>query len=486
MALIGGGSKVTRQTPNTREDSPRESRVRGVPGAARGRPSRPMPNARPSPTPQSTPTPGARPSRPVPSVRPSPTPQGTPTPVPTPTGVGTQGGGGKPRPSPAQAGVTAGGPVPAPVPPATARYGGMFTPAPMPAVEPDFGGGVVPRPPMPPRPAGEEPRRGMFTWPDIYQGAQGLLAALRDDVIVPYLTHALFNALPTGHSGGPASPTVNVVVNPANEKPAAPDVRLTGTSILYDVNRPYVGTTRVTPLSNVAYYMPPGAAATSPVATTGTEAGATAATGTAAPQTAVTGTTAGALPGTAAGMAAPPAGTPQSANELADYYARKLPGTGAEFVNWREVDSMWPGTFEEFDAWVDAFTHEHGYPPWSGSFHPTEVLRENVAARDWGMRFMMQNGRPPTEEEYKSEWYANRFGLGPYDYDNPAFFGAPLGAGWGRFLASRWGPHGWGEPWNQHGRGGGRRRRSAQQGGGGDYGGYGVTTLPISGPGMGV
>lgn len=220
---------------------------------------------------------------------------------------------------------------------------------------------------------------------------------------------------------------------------------------------------------------------TSPVATTGAEAGAAAATGTAAPQTAVPGTTAVAPPRTTAGVAAPPAGTPRSVDELTDYYARKLPGTGAEFVNWREVDSMWPGTFEEFDAWVDAFTREHGYPPWSGSFHPTEVLRENVAARDWGMRFMMRHGRPPTEEEYKSEWYANRFGLGPYDYDNPAFFGAPLGAGWGRFWARRWGPRGWGEPWNRRGRGG-RRRGSPQQGGGG----YEAITLPISGPGIGV
>jgi len=477
MLFTGGGSRVTQQTPNTREDNPRESRSRGESGIGRAAPFRPMPNASPSPTPQGTPTPGA-----------------------APAGAGAQGGGRRESGlSHARAGVTAGGPVPSPAPPTTTRYGGMFAPTPTPAVEPDFGGAVVPNPPTPPYPAGggggggargfggEEPRRGTFTWADVYQGARGSFVAPKyGGVTAPYFTNVSPSTLPPGYSGGPASPTVNVVINPANEKPAAPDMRLTGTSILYDVNRPYVDTTHVTPLSNVAYYMPPGAAATSPVATTGTEAGATAATGTAAPQTAATGTTAGALPGTAAGVAAPPAGTPQSVDELADYYARKLPGTGAEFVNWREVDSMWPGTFGEFDAWVDAFTREHGYPPWSGSFHPTEVLRENAAARDWGIRFMMQNGRPPTDEEYKSEWYANRFGLGPYDYDNPAFFGAPLGAGWGRFLARRWGPHGWGEPWNRHGHGGGSRgRRSAQQGGGGG-GGYEVTTLPISGPGMGV
>ena len=441
MLFTGGGSRVTQPTPSTREYNPRESRSQGGGESGRGRaaPYRPMPGAGPSPAPQSPPAPGARPS---------PTPQITPTPGATPTGVGTQGGGGKPRSPRAQADVTAGGPVPTLVPPATARYGVTLTPAPMPAVEPDFGGGVVPKPPTPPYPAGGGGGGGARGF-----GGEG---SKYDSVVIPsspaptprvtytppYPAASLASPAPTRWvtytppypAAGLASPTVSVVVNP-----------------------------------------------TSPVATTGAEAGAAAATGTAAPQTAVPGTTAVAPPRTTAGVAAPPAGTPRSVDELTDYYARKLPGTGAEFVNWREVDSMWPGTFEEFDAWVDAFTREHGYPPWSGSFHPTEVLRENVAARDWGMRFMMRHGRPPTEEEYKSEWYANRFGLGPYDYDNPAFFGAPLGAGWGRFWARRWGPRGWGEPWNRRGRGG-RRRGSPQQGGGG----YEAITLPISGPGIGV
>jgi hypothetical protein len=151
-------------------------------------------------------------------------------------------------------------------------------------------------------------------------------------------------------------------------------------------------------------------------------------------------------------------------------------------VNWSAVDRMWPGTFEDFDAWVDAFTQEHGYPPWSGSFNPTAVLEENIAARDWGIRFMQQHGRPPTEREYQEAWYEDRFGLGPYDYSNPDFWGAPLGAGWGKAFAYRWGPEGWGEPWYRPWEGGGsyRRARAAQ----------GLPTEPytswVTNPGRGV
>ena len=168
---------------------------------------------------------------------------------------------------------------------------------------------------------------------------------------------------------------------------------------------------------------------------------------------------------------------PTNIDELANYFASKLPGTGAEFVNWYVVDAAWPGTFEAFDAWVEDFTQRHGYPPWSGAFHPTEVLRENLAAREWSMEFARRHGRPPTEREYQEQWYADRFGLGPYDNSQPEFWGAPLGAGWGRGFASRWGPKGWGEPWNRRGRGG-------RRGGGGGVGQNNFSWL--TSPGRGV
>ena len=84
-------------------------------------------------------------------------------------------------------------------------------------------------------------------------------------------------------------------------------------------------------------------------------------------------------------------------------------------------------TPEEFEAWVAAFTQQHGYDPASDPHHGGDQyasMRDHVRAKEFGDNFFRQHGRAPNEYEYRYNYF------GGYTPEN---IESGRGPDWGRW-----------------------------------------------------